>query len=267
MTHDRDVFHDYTFISERSMTNIDKTMNFVEYEFIRLHCKSKQKTRFIIIHNMLHVLNYDHNLISFNMLKRVKMSIVIIDYDEFNVDAQKVRAINTIDLYILKITNSTKTLIAVNLDTLRIWHERLKHLSEQNVLKLTRQLSSDIDLFKSSLNEVCVLCSRDEVKNESYKNHIESNRWSNDLIHVDVMKSMSSYEYNNVRYVCIWLCDKIKRSIVNSLVIKNEVFVFFEVLLDRNEDENNKCTRIRVDNDDEYFESAFKVWREKRNMK
>ena len=266
MTHDRDVFHAYTFTSERSVTNIDETMNFVEYEFIRLHCKSKQRARFIIIHNVLHVLNCDHNLIFFSMLKRAKTSIVIINY-EFSVDTQKVRAVDTVDLYILKMTDSTKTLFAVNLDTLRMWHERLEHLSEQNVLKLARQLSSNIDLFKSSLNEVCVLCSRDEAKIESHKNHIESDRWSNDLIHVDVMKSMSSYEYNDARYVCIWLCDKIKRSIVNSLITKNEVFVFFKTFLNRNEHENNKCTRIRVDNDDEYFGGAFKVWREKRDIK
>ena len=264
MTHDRDVFHAYTFTSERSMTDIDETMNFVEYESIRLHCKSKQRTRFITIHNVLHVLNCDHNLIFFSMLKRAKISIVIINY-EFSVDTQKMRAIDNVDLYILKITDSAKTLLVVNLDTLRMWHERLKHLSEQNVLKLARQLSSDIDLFKSSLNEICVLCSRDEAKIESHKNHIESDEWTNDLIYVDVMRSMSSYEYNDVRYVCIWLCDKIKRSIVNSLITKNEVFVFFKTFLNRNEHENNKCTRIRVDNDDEYFEDAFKAWREKRD--
>ena len=96
---------------------------------------------------------------------------------------------------------------------------------------------------------------------------MESNRWSNDLIHVDVIRSMSSYEYNDARYVCIWLCDKIKRSIVNLLITKNEIFVFFKTFLDRNEHENNKCTRIRVDNNDEYFEDAFKVWREKRDIK
>ena len=119
MTHDRDVFHVYTLTSERSMTNIDEIINFVEYEFIRLHCKSKQKTRFIIIHNVLHVLNCDHNLIFFSMLKRAKMCIIIIDY-EFSVDTQEVRAIDIIDLYILKITNSTKTLLVVNLDILYI---------------------------------------------------------------------------------------------------------------------------------------------------
>ena len=119
MTHDRDVFHVYTLTSERSMTNISETINFVEYEFIRLYCKSKQKTRFIIIHNVFHVLNCDYNLIFFNMLKRAKTSIVIIDY-EFNVDTQKVRAIDIVDLYILKMTNSTTTLLVVNLDTLRM---------------------------------------------------------------------------------------------------------------------------------------------------
>ena len=266
MTHDRDAFHAYTFTLERSMTNIDETMNFVEYESIRLHCKSKQRARFIIIHNVLHVLNCDHNLIFFSMLKRVKTSIVIINY-EFNVDTQKVRAIDNIDLYILKMTDSTKTLLAINLDTLRMWHERLKYLNEQNVLKLARQFDSDIDLFKSLFSEVCVFYSRDEVKTESYKNHIESNRWANDLIHVDVMKSMSSYEYNDARYVYIWLCDKIKRSIVNSLITKDEMFVFFKTFLNRNEHENNKYTRIRVDNDNEYFEDAFKIWREKRDIK
>ena len=45
------------------------------------------------------------------------------------------------------------------------------------------------------------------------------------------------------------------------------MLIFFKTFLNRNEHENNKCTRIRIDNDDEYFEDAFKVWREKRNIK
>ena len=45
------------------------------------------------------------------------------------------------------------------------------------------------------------------------------------------------------------------------------MFVFFKVFLNRNEHEVNKCTRIRVDNYDKYFENALKVWRENWDIK
>ena len=74
------------------------------------------------------------------MLKNVEIFILIKDYD-FEIDSQKTRVIKNEDFYFLVfetfttlfINNLLTLFISVNEIMYQMWHERLRHLNQQNV--------------------------------------------------------------------------------------------------------------------------------------
>ena len=187
------------------------------------------------------------------------MSII---FNDFKYNIKNTHALRQCDFYVLQLKKSIACLF-INLDTLKMWHERLSHLSNQNVVKLIHRV--DIDLFKSSSFDFCVFC---EKKNEtkSHKNHITFERHFDDFIRDDLIRFFF-YEYNEIYYFVVWICDKIKNSQMNVLIIKNETFFFFKFFLNHIKYERNKCTRFRIDNDDEFMRNEFKNWRKFREIR
>ena len=105
-----------------------------------------------------------------------------------------------------------------------MWHERLSHLNNWNVVKLIHRV--DINFFKLSIFDFYILCEKIN-KTKFHKNHIAFEHHFDVFIFDNVMRFFF-YEYNEIYYFIIWICDKIKNFQVNVLIIKDETFFFFQ---------------------------------------
>ena len=273
MTENLNAFIFFILFAEKVINDVENNLVVIDIDSIRLYVKIKNGPFHIIIYNVWYVFNSKYNLLFYNMFKNVEIFMTIKDYD-FEIDTQETRAVKNEGLYFLVletlttlfIINLLTLLIFVNEITYQMWHERLKHLNQQNVLQFVNQRA--FDLKKSFSQNACVSCARDVERSENHNDHIVFDRWKMNLIHVDIMKSFSD-EYNDAYYICTWLNDKIKRSHTDYLTNKasEKVFIFFKNFLNQNEHENNKCIWIRIDNDSKYFEKIFRIWRENRDIK
>ena len=147
-----------------------------------------------------------------------------------------------------------------------MWHERLNHLNIQNIIQMIHQ--HDIDFFKSSSSNSCIFCEKINDKTEFHRKSIKSKRHVDDFIHDDLMNFFSKKQ-NDVYWIVIWIDDFIQMFHVNILYDKTffEIFVFFKKFLNIIEHDHCRCIRLRIDNDDEFFENVFAIYREKRDIR
>ena len=157
--------------------------------------------------------------------------------------------------------------VSVNPDTLRMWHERLGHLGNQNVIKLAHSVGND--LSKPPPSDPCLPCGRGAGKTEPHKDHIAPGRHQADLIHGDLMGPFPVRGYNGATYVAAWLDDKTKQSHVDTLLSKegSGVLASFKSFLGRIEHGMNRCTRIRIDNGTEYLNEGFMDYTAERGIR
>lgn len=79
-------------------------------------------------------------------------------------------------------------LAGINLETFKLWHSRLGHLRNQNILCLIT-MSKRIDLSKSPPIDAYPLYSKAKMYDELYQDKIKFGQFSLDLIHSDVSGS------------------------------------------------------------------------------
>ena len=254
----------FVVIFDVSIEDIEGELKSSDYGIVRLFCDTSSGGRFLSIHQMLYVSNCTYNLLSFSQLQQGGCSLFII-FNDFAVDNKSIRALRQHDLYVLQL-DKLVVCLTINQDTLKMWHERLNHLNIQNIIQMTHQ--HDIDFFKSSSSNSCILCERVSDKTESHRKFIKSKRHVGDLIHDDLM-SLFSREQNDVYWIVIWIDDFTQMFHVNILYDKTffEVLASFKKFLDIIEHDHCRCTRLRIDNDDEFFEDVFAIYREKRDIR
>ena len=126
-----------------------------------------------------------------------------------------------------------------------------------------------IDLSKFFFNDFCLSCDRKIDKIEFHKNYIALKRHQIDLIYNNLMRSFFVRDYNNAIYIIVWINNKIKISYVNTLLNKKkfEVLTSFKSFFNRIEHNMNKCTRIRIDNEIEYFNEDFMKYITERDIR
>ena len=256
-------FINYVVTLDISIGNIEKELKFFDYDTVRFLCDTLNKDRYLFIHQMLYVSNCIYNLFSFFQLQQGGCFLSII-FNSFTVNNKSIHALRQQNLYILQLDKLVICSI-VNQDTLKMWHERLNHLNIQNIIQMTHQ--HDIDFFKSSSSDSCILCERVSDKTKSHRKSIKSKRHVGDLIHDDLM-NLFSKEQNDVYWIVIWINDFIQMSHMNILYDKTslEVLASFKKFLNIIEHDYSRCTRLRIDNNDEFFESVFTIYREERDI-
>ena len=273
MAGDPSAFTSFTPLAEKAIGGVGGNLVVTGIGSIRLYVKTRNGPSHIIIHNVWYVPNSKYNLLSYSMLKNAGVPMAIKDYG-FEIGSQGARAVEDGGLYFLVLETPTALFAtslltlptSVNEATYQMWHERLGHLGQQNVLQLANQ--GAFDLKKPPPQDACVPCARGAGRSEGHSDHIAPGRWEMDLIHADIMGPLPG-GYNDARYICTWLDDKTKRSHTDYLTSKASegVFTSFKNFLSQNEHGDNKCTRIRIDNGSEYLEGAFQTWRENRGIK
>ena len=263
MTSNRWLFINFVVILDISIENIEKELKFLDYDIVRLLCDIFNENRYLFIHQMLYVSNCTYNLFSFFQLQQSDCFLSII-FNGFAVSNKSIHVLRQQNLYVLQL-DKLVICLTVNQNTLKMWHERLSHLNIQNIIQMTHQ--HDIDFFKSSSSDPCILCERINDKTKFHRKSIKSERHADDLIHDDLM-NLFSREQNDVYWVVIWIDDFIQMFHVNILYDKtfSEVLISFKKFLNIIEHDHFRCTRLRIDNDNEFFEAVFTIYREKRDI-
>ena len=262
MTGGRSVFISFTPMSNRTVGGIGGDLKAGGYGSVRLLCKGG---RSLTIHNVRYVENCPYNLLSFSQLHSDGCPLSIIK-NGFSIGTNGIQALLRCGLYFVQLEDPVAC-VSVNPDTLRMWHERLGHLGNQNVIKLARSVG--IDLSKPPPGDPCLPCGRGAGKTEPHKDHIAPGRDQADLIHGDLMGPFPVRGYNGAAYIAVWLDDKTKISHVDTLLSKegSGVLASFKSFLGFIEHGMNKCTRIRIDNGTEYLNEGFMEFTDERGIR
>lgn len=151
-------------------------------------------------------------------------------------------------VYLAKPARSSKTdlaLTAINGETVKMWHERLGHLGEQNIRRLAT-MSEGIDLSKSPPNDACVPCTVASLQTEPHKSFIEPGKHFLELVHSDLIGPLET-AYSGVRYAVTFLEDFHKGSMIYFLTQKSDVFKAAKQYCLQFERGDSRIRRLRTD--------------------
>ena len=156
MINNRNFLIDFKVIFNFSIKNIEKKFNFLDYKIVRFFCKIFNENRYFIVNYIFYVSSCQYNFLSFVHFQQNDCFLSMI-FNDFAIDIKDIYVFWQCDFYILQLKKLI-TCLFVNFDTLKIWHERLNYLSNQNVVKLIHRV--DIDFFKSSSFDFYVFCEK-----------------------------------------------------------------------------------------------------------
>ena len=128
---------------------------------------------------------------------------------------------------------------------LRLWHERMGHLSEQNLKRLTKMSNGMKPVPEDCVCEACALGKQTE---DPHKGKIENGEWPLDLLHTDICGPFKSVPgYDGSLYWLIILDDYTGYAWIFPLKLKSEFFEQVHFFLKTWESPERKCRRIRLD--------------------
>jgi hypothetical protein len=190
--HNRFVFIFYeSLLKSTSIKNLREHVQVIKIDEVHLRCvKRNDVSKTLMLHRTTHVLNQKMNLIFQKQIHRRNIRLTITN-QEIEIDASKILTrLMQNNLYFMNLhqISSILSLIVVNENALKMWHSRLEHLSNVNIKKLINMFT-EIDLSKSSIENVCKTCVVTQIRFKSHKIFIELDRYSFDLIHSDVQES------------------------------------------------------------------------------
>lgn len=127
--------------------------------------------------------------------------------------------------------SSSKTdlaLTAISGEQVKIWHERLGHLGEQNIRRLAT-MSEGIDLSKTPPSDACIPCTVASLQTEPHKSFIEPGKHFLELVHSDLIEPLDT-AYSGARYAVTFLEDFHKGSTICFLTQKSDVLPSLRLL-------------------------------------
>jgi hypothetical protein len=202
----------------------------IKIDEIHLRCVEKNDvSKTLMLHKTIHVFNQKMNFIFQKQIHRKSIKLTITN-QEIKIDASKILTrLMQNNLYFMNLhqISSTLSLIVVNENAFKMWHSPFEHFSNVNIKKLINMFT-EIDLSKSSIENVCETCVVTQIRFKSHKIFIKFNRYSFNLIHNDVQKSFFQV-YENFRYLIIFHDDFIKRFMIYSIKHKLNVFERFRI--------------------------------------
>lgn len=126
------------------------------------------------------------------------------------------------NLYLMDTFSSEPlAMAAINKDTFRLWHSCLGRIGHQNMIQLAH-MSEGIDLSKPPPEDVCIPCTKANMRVEPHKDPIQSGQDPLDLVHSDDAKPHTTGLYG-AKYYVTFLCNATKRSEAILLKEKNGV--------------------------------------------
>jgi len=214
---------------------------------------------YFIIKNVLYSedINENKTLISFNYLKRqyLMFSLLITMHTLAKLNGQllcieKENSIKICNIYVNNKQGNYKTIYSLqsnNLDqySLSIWHKRLCHFYNNNLIKY---------LNGHTINKtLCIGCKISKLKKEPFRKTLNARSPRPlELIHSDIIGPLKESR-NNFKYILTFLDDFTRKSWIYLLKRKSEVPEIFENFIRMVTNESNlTITKIQSDNGKEY---------------
>jgi hypothetical protein len=143
---------------------------------------------------------------------------------------------------------------------LLLWHERMGHLGEQNLRKLSKMTTGMDKTPEGSCT--CEPCVQGRMKEKPHKGKIEPGEHPLDLLHMDVFGPLEVMGFDGSSYWVAVRCDKTQIIEAIPLKHKSEVFTVIRQFLAKHEDEQKRrfCRRIRCDQGGEFVSKEMKTW-------
>lgn len=174
------------------------------------------------------------------------------------------------NLYLVHLTKSTlspKTdlaLAAINGKTVKMWHERLGHLGEQNIHCLAT-MSEGINLSKPSPSDACIPCTIASLQTKPHKSFIEPGKHFLELVYSDLIGPLDT-AYSEAKYAVTFLEDFHKGSMIYFLTQKSNVFKAAKQYGLHFKQKDSKIRHLRTDWGGEYDSSKWKEFRKEKSI-
>ena len=245
---------------------------------IKLKVKANEKTNILTLHDVAFVPDLGVNLVSAGRLECQGLKIVTENgMSEISLKndliACAVRSNENPYLYEIKILSNDSVFVTRSNNTKdwSVWHQRLGHLSGDNMKKL---VSSDIK--STPLNEeFCENCHLCKAKKLPHKHKLQNdineerqNGLRKGVIHSDLMGPMKTTSMSGCRYVLTYICSQTEYSYVYLLKSKSEQEKYFKVFKAFYEKQHEtKIKQLRSDNGLEYFSNNFQSYLQNEGIK
>ncbi|XP_044717342.1 reverse transcriptase (RNA-dependent DNA polymerase) domain-containing protein [Hirsutella rhossiliensis] len=127
---------------------------------------------------------------------------------------------------------------------LRIWHERLAHLSERNIKRLQGMSTG---LRPQSPQDPCEACAIGKIKEGSHRHSIRKGTWPLESLHIDICGPFPDTGYDGSRYWVAILDDYTQYGWTFSVATKDSLFPIFQAFLQKHETPTRRCLYVRMD--------------------
>ena len=138
--------------------------------------------------------------------------------------------------------------------SMTLWHRRLGHISQNNIVKLQSVAEGIANIKKAS---PCMSCAQGKQHRDPFPQSYSHASDLLEVVHSDVM----AFEVNSIggsRYICTFIDDKSRYAFVYMLKTKNEVLMRFKDFVEMVETQTGKCVKIlRTDNGGEFTSKEF----------
>lgn len=145
----------------------------------------------------------------------------------------------------------------------QIWHERLGHLSAENMYRL-QSLSEGMSLDKRELQEIqrkCTVCKQAKQTRTPFGEQRKRAKRPLEIIHSDVCGPVSPSTWDNKRYFITFLDDYTNFTMIYLMEAKSEALEKFQEYTALVETKwNKKIANLRCDNGTEYTSKKFRGW-------
>lgn len=142
---------------------------------------------------------------------------------------------------------------------LRLWHERMGHLSETSLRRL-QQIATGMDDAQEDGRCMCETCVKGRMTERPHTGSIAPGCHPLDLIHTDVAGPISVTGHDQSRYWVTCLDDFTQWAEVEPLQHRSQAFSYIRNFIERNELPEKRCRRIRLDRGGENVSHEFALW-------
>lgn len=148
---------------------------------------------------------------------------------------------------------------SINDPKLRLWHERMGHLSETGLRRL-QHIATGMDDAQEDGRCMCEPCVMGRMTERPHTGTIAPGRHPLDLIHTDVAGPIKVTGHDQSRYWVTCLDDFTQWAEVEPLQHRSQAFSCIRKFIESNELPERRCRRIRLDRGGENISHEFALW-------
>ena len=232
---------------------------------IKILCKSNDKPHWLEIPDVQYSPQAGVNLISFNNLwpfidKMEKLpNGLAFTQGRQSFSATIAEDLMTLDMWKDPPCDFQGTAYSINDPKLRLWHERMGHLSETGLRRL-QHIATGMDDAQEDGRCMCEPCVMGRMTERPHTGTIAQGRHPLDLISTDVAGPIKVTGHDQSRYWVTCLDDFAQWAEVEPLQHRSQAFSCIRKFIESNELPERRCRRIRLDRGGENVSHEFALW-------